>query len=75
MQESHEAWHASVLSQKDDAVARPWGTAFHSYYKSCLANAFAMHNGIHATCAGTMVLASAATAQCGRYCQEKNLKI
>jgi hypothetical protein len=75
MQESHEAWHASVLSQKDDAVARPLGTAFHNYYKSCLANAFAMHNGIHFTGAGTMVLLSAATAQCSRYRQEENLKI
>ena len=75
MQESHETWHASVLSQKDDAVARPLGTAFHSYCKSCVANGFAMHNGIHVTCAGTMVLTSPATAQRSRYRQEENLKI
>ena len=67
MQESHEARHASGLSQKDDAVARPWGTAFHNYCKSCLANAFAMHNGFHVTSAGTMVLSSTATAQRSRY--------
>jgi hypothetical protein len=63
------------LSLKEDAVARPRGTAFHNYCKSCVANAFAMHNGIRATCAGTMVLPSAATAQRSRHRQKENLEI
>jgi hypothetical protein len=50
-------------------------TAFHNYCKSCVANAFAMHNGIHVARAGTMVLTSAATAQRSRYRQKENLQI